>query len=187
MFPDVTPSEFTDEQCTAIYWVHDQSIFTGSDVTGELAPADYINRAETTKVLIEALNYELSEDDSTYSDVAEGEWYTSYVMAATREGIVEGYADGTFAPAATVNKVEMLKIVLEALSIDLSTIDTDAELFSDIAVDESTEWYRGYAYFAYENGLVDVEEDGEFGAGDDITRQDVILVLYRLQEAGLWN
>ncbi len=186
-FPDVDSADFTEEQCSAIAWNQDNSIFTGSDETGELAPAEAINRAETTKVLIEAFLIETDDSESTYDDVADGEWYTPYIMAATREGIVAGYSDGNFYPAQTVNKVEMLKIVLETAGVDLTEVDTDRELFSDIAVDESTDWFRVYAYYAYDNGLLDVTEGGEFGPADEILREDVILVLYRLNEAGLWG
>lgn len=186
-FPDVDAADFTDEQCRAIEWVKDNNIFTGGDYTGELAPADPINRAETTKVLIQSFFFETDDAVSTYDDTEDGEWYTPYIMAATREGIVAGYGDGNFYPSQTVNKVEMLKIILETANIDLSVVDIDRELFTDIPVTEETEWYRPYAYYAYDMGLVDATEGGEFGPADDILREDVILVLYRLYGAGLWS
>jgi len=185
-FPDVDEADFTDEQCGAISWVQTNNIFTGGDVTGELAPAEPINRAETTKVLVQSFFIETDDAISTYEDTEDGEWYTPYIMAATREGIVAGYGDGNFYPSQTVNKVEMLKIILETANIDLSGVDIDRELFSDIPITEETEWYRSYAYYAYDMGLVDAIEGGEFGPADDILREDVILVLYRLYGAGLW-
>jgi len=160
-FPDVDSANFTDEQCSAITWVQTEGIFTGNDGTGELLPADEINRAETTKVLIEAFGFDSSETESTYSDLVSDAWYIPYIMAATEAGIVEGYSDGTFKPESTVNKVEMLKIILETADVDLSGVDISQEIFTDVPVDESTEWYRPYVYFAYENGLVDVENDSE--------------------------
>lgn len=185
-FPDVDSANFTEEQCEAIDWVQSEGVFTGSDVTGELSPDDEINRAETTKVLVEAFSFEPSTADSTYDDVVSGAWYTPYIMAATEAGIVEGYDDGTFKPESTVNKVEMLKIILETAEIDLSAVDTNRGLFTDIPIDESTEWYRAYVYYAFENGLVDAEAGSSFGTSDGMLREDVIFVLYRMYEAGLW-
>jgi len=178
-FPDVNSEDFSTEECAAISWVQDEGIFTGNDETGELKPADDINRAETTKVLIEAFGFDSVTDASTYSDVSDNAWYTPYIMAATANGIVEGYADGSFKPESTVNKVEMLKIILETAGVDLSGVDTSEQLFSDIAVDESTDWYRKYAYYAYNMGLIDIEGD-EFNPAEGMLREDVILVLYRL-------
>ncbi|EKD48004.1 MAG: hypothetical protein ACD_65C00171G0001 [uncultured bacterium] len=159
--------------------MQDNGIFTGNDSTGNLEPDSPINRAETTKVLVEAFGFGTSPLASTYPDVEDGVWYTPYIMSATFNGIVQGYPDGTFNPAETVNKVEMLKIILETAGVDLSGVDTSEELFSDIAVDESTEWFRPYAYYAYQNGLVDISGD-EFEPDEDMLRRDVILTLYRL-------
>lgn len=178
-FPDVDSADFSTDECVAIAWVQGEGIFTGNDETGELKPKEEINRAETTKVLIEAFGFDPVAYDSTYSDVVNDAWYTPYIMAATEHSIVEGYEDGTFKPESTVNKVEMLKIILETAGVDLSSVDTSEELFSDVAVDESTEWYRKYAYYAYLNGLIDVDGD-EFKPAEGMLREDVIIVLYRL-------
>lgn len=179
-FPDVDPSLYTDEECVAIEWSQNEEIFTGNDDTGNLESESPINRAETTKVLIESFGYSPNDGmESMFSDVLAGTWYLEYVNAAADLGIVEGYPDGTFRPADTVNKVEMLKIVLETAGVDLSKVDISEELFTDIAIDESTEWFRPYAYYAYQNGLVDIDGD-EFEPNADILRRDVILVLYRL-------
>ncbi|MFA6528250.1 MAG: peptidylprolyl isomerase [Candidatus Gracilibacteria bacterium] len=160
-FPDVSSADFTAEECAAITWAQDEEIFTGNDETGELKPSDEINRAETTKVLVETFGFELVYDSSTYTDVLDDSWYGPYIMSATENGIVEGYTDGSFKPESTVNKVEMLKILLETADIDLSEVDTSEQVFTDVPVDEYTLWYRPYAYFAYQNGLVDLEDDSE--------------------------
>ncbi len=129
--------------------------------------------------MVEAFGFGPSEAEPTYNDVVHDAWYTPYIMAATEAGIVEGYSDGTFKPENTVNKVEMLKIILETAEVDLSAVDISQEIFTDVSVDESTEWYRAYVYYAYENGLVDIEGT-EFNPNDGMLREDVILALYRL-------
>ncbi|MBU1018500.1 MAG: S-layer homology domain-containing protein [Patescibacteria group bacterium] len=181
-FPDINPEELNDEECLAVSWVQEEGIFTGNDDTGALEADSPINRAETTKVLLEAFGYAPNDGvNSLFPDVIAGSWYLEYVNAAADLGIVEGYPDGTFRPSATVNKVEMLKIVLETAGTDLSEVDISEEIFSDIAATESTEWYRPYVYFAYENDLIDVDGD-EFDPDEEMMRKDVIMLLYRLNQ-----
>ena len=36
----------------------------------------------------------------TFSDVADGKWYSSYIRQAVQYGLISGYADGTFSTGA---------------------------------------------------------------------------------------
>lgn len=50
----------------------------------------------------------------TFSDVLPGHWYYNYVMDLTRNGVVNGNPDGTFAPERAITAGETLKLVLLA-------------------------------------------------------------------------
>jgi hypothetical protein len=85
---------------------------------GTFKPGQYINRAEITKILLEGTGRDLSSDtEASFSDVAPGEWYMSYINFAVEHGIIEGYGDGTVRPGNNVLRGEVAKIA--SLIMDL--------------------------------------------------------------------
>ena len=57
---------------------------------------------------------DLSTWANPYSDVADGDWFYSYVRELSAKSIVGGYADGTFQPAKELSAGEALKLILVA-------------------------------------------------------------------------
>lgn len=183
-FPDVRKEEFSVSECEAVEFVKDEQIFEGND-DGTLAPERPINRAEVTKVLIEAFEFDLEDvDGNAFTDVPKEQWFAPYVVTAREHGIVEGYPDRSFRPGQTINKVELLKIVLETAEVDFSMVDIGSSLFSDIEATEDTEWFLQYTNFAHENGLLDVVGN-VLEPNEPMTRLDVMTLLHRLRERGL--
>lgn len=80
-------------------------------------PENKINRAELTKIVIEAVYPGQAAGSNCFSDVKD-EWFAKYVCFAVEKGIVSGYADSTFKPNDNINYVEALKITLGAFSYD---------------------------------------------------------------------
>ncbi len=51
---------------------------------------------------------------STFTDIADGKWYTPGIIAIADKGLISGYPDGTFRPEATVTYGEFLSMALQA-------------------------------------------------------------------------
>lgn len=126
---------------------------------GTFLPEKEVNRAELMKMLV--AGQEISPDESLYkncfSDVTT-DWYAKYVCYAKEGGWVNGYSDGTFKPANTVNKVEALKMIIQAYGYGDRLPDetgTAEALFSDF---DSSQWYAAYVQFAVDFNLL--EESG---------------------------
>lgn len=83
--------------------------------------------------------------------------YTA-IMDLRDRGVIDGYPDGTFKPEQTVNRVEALKIILNAAGVDSSTAGRVAN-FSDI---DQTQWYAPFLNKAYDLGVVEGYVDGTF-------------------------
>lgn len=178
-FPDAAYADLTHEECEAIDYVKAESIFTGTG-EGTIELNRPINRAEVTKVMLEAYNRTLLEDTSSvkrFPDVAEWEWYHRYVYSARSHAIVDGYPDGLFRPSNTINRVELLRIFLEASSTSLVSIPTTFTFWHDVEVNAGTQWFIGYANHAFMNDLLNNE--GNLKPAEAMTRLDVILLLYR--------
>lgn len=118
-FDDVPVNHINSE---AVIYMRAQGVVQGySD--GTFRPDGMINRAEFAKIALgsmsDFLESELEECvSSAFKDVRKGEWYAPWVCAAKKRGLIHGYPDGTFRPAAQINFVEASKIIQETRGTD---------------------------------------------------------------------
>ncbi|MBU1446511.1 S-layer homology domain-containing protein, partial [Patescibacteria group bacterium] len=145
-----------DPYCDAIEYVEEENIFDGySD--GSFRPYVSINRAETVKVILEGFDYSSMYANINFWDVQSYEWYYNYLRTAVYYRIIQGYPDGAFRPAQTVNRVELLKIFLEASDVYVPAC------YSSPYVDvPSNEWYTKYVCFAKSYDLMDADYFNNF-------------------------
>lgn len=183
-FPDVVRKEVGVTMCDAVDFVKSAGIFTGT-LEGKLELDRPINRGEVTKVLVEAFDLALETPiENQFLDVKTSDWFSTYVQTAKANNIVEGYADGTFKPGQTINKVELLKVVLEMADTDFSTVDIGSSLFSDIEANAENEWFLKYTNYAHNKGLVDTVGN-VLEPEAPMSRKDVIQLLYRMKQKEL--
>jgi len=128
-FSDVPASH---SNVVAIEYVQSKGIVAGYP-DGTFRPDNTINRAELSKIIIEANFTETeiedcisdnTEDSWSYvffPDVKKGEWFDDYICIAKAEGIVAGYPDNTFQPANSVNFAEAAKIISGAFGFSTSS------------------------------------------------------------------
>jgi phosphatidylethanolamine-binding protein (PEBP) family uncharacterized protein len=164
---------FTDvgndhENSTAIDYVYQQGIVEGySD--GTYSPESSVNRAELSKIMIEALysGDEIADcDTSVYSlsDVTPDLWYAPSVCVSLRDDILAGYPDGTFVGENPVNFAEAAKIMANAFD--------DNEIMEDPNL-----WYRPYVdNLARVNAVPTSISSFEVS----LTRGEVAEMIYRL-------
>jgi hypothetical protein len=86
---------------------------------------------------------------------------------------MQGTGDGLFSPNLPVTR-GMLVTMLYRLN---GSPEVTADLpFADVDPDS---WYYAAIRWAYENGIILGISDTEFGAGLDITREQLVTILYR--------
>ncbi len=177
-FTDVTAQD--DEE--AIDYLYSEDIVEGySD--GTYKPQTSINRAELLKILVESRVDEGQaglrpvDGEDCFTDVSE-EWYAKYICYAKDEGWVEGYEDGSFAPAKNINRAEAIAMMFKVYGEDLDLLDIEYE-DEAVYLDVSNEaWYADYLYTGKESGIL--EHNSYFYPSDEITRGDTASALYRL-------
>ena len=149
----------------AITYVETYGIVEGYD-DGTYRPDSEINRAEFTKILIEAtFPGQATTGDDCFTDVPENTWYSKYVCFAKDQGILSGYSDGSFKPAQSINLAEALKITLETYFDDIPEV--------------SGAWYEKYWDYADSLGLILDEWDG---ASENLTRGAMAEEIYRIED-----
>ena len=110
-FKDV-PS--THPNSDAIHYVQAQAIVEGYP-DGTFRPDNPINRAEFTKIIIEAYFQGQADGRDCFPDVG-AEWFAKYVCFAKARNIIAGYPDGNFYPANDINFAEVAKILANGSS-----------------------------------------------------------------------
>ncbi len=124
VFKDVPSSH---ENATAIQELQAKGIIGGySDNT--FKPDNKINRAELTKIVVEAVYPGQATGKNCFSDVKD-EWFAKYVCFAKDKGIING-SNTSFRPNDEIIYVEALKIVLTAFYYD--------------PMKQSDVWYQAY-------------------------------------------
>ena len=96
---------------SAIQELVDLGIINGY-TDGTYKPNNTINRAEFLKIVIGAFKSDVGDSRDCFPDVTT-EWFAKYVCYGKNHGIIEGYEDGRFKPAQTVNYVEALKMLYQ--------------------------------------------------------------------------
>ncbi|MFC4098422.1 S-layer homology domain-containing protein [Paenibacillus xanthanilyticus] len=93
-----------------------KQVVNGVTLNG-FAPGKPITRAEFTALLVRALGWHSPDTvATTFSDVAQGDWFAAAVAVAAHAGIVEGSADGAFNPHERITREQMAVMVARALN-----------------------------------------------------------------------
>ena len=105
----------------------------------------------------------LSADTAPYKDVPTNHTFAGYIAYCQQQGIISGYADGTFRPAASLTGYAFMKMLLGALGYDV-----DVEGYT------GANWSIAVAKRALNIGLNDGLE-GNFVGTKPVTREEAAL------------
>lgn len=84
---------------------------------GQVNPKANITRAEFTKLLVSALELDITSDKAiTYKDVALSDWFYPYVNAAHKAGLITGF-NNEFKPNDKITREQMAAIIVRALNL----------------------------------------------------------------------
>ncbi|MFA6523363.1 MAG: beta-propeller domain-containing protein [Candidatus Peribacteraceae bacterium] len=89
-------------------------------------------------------------------DVNQNTPYVEAIETLRDEGVIAGYSDGSFKPDATINRAELLKILLEARTD--GTLLERTKCFPDV----QEQWYATYVCTAKAENIIDGYDDGLF-------------------------
>lgn len=112
--------------------------------------------------------------ETNFSDLGEASWAESSIRYLAGKGVLKGKDDGNFHPNDTVTREEFVKIIVEAFDIYDGTATVQ---FDDVASDR---WSYGYIASAYRAGIVTGTSETTFGPQENMTRQDMAVIMYRV-------
>ena len=157
---------------SAILYLANKGVLSGyPDQT--FKPNNVVNRAELIKILTASLGVTDLDGRNCFPDVTD-QWFAPYVCYGKSKGWVSGYADGNFRPSDAVNKVEAIKMLVNAYGYKLNPTGSNLG-FTDVT---STDWYTPYVEAAKSRNLVE-EQSGSLNVSAGMTREKIAEYVYR--------
>ena len=108
-----------------------------------------------------------------FHDVAEGDWFYDAVRYAYENSLMDGVGDNLFAPNSQTTRAQLVTILHRLAGEPEPGGDSG---FADV---ETGTWYTDAVAWAAQNGIVNGVSDTEFAPGDNITREQLAVILYR--------
>lgn len=146
-------------------------------------PNDAMNRAEFSKVIVEAAGFtQVNPATPTFTDVPANAWFYGYVETAKQFGVVNGDTDpdtgdllGTFRPADNVNRTEAAKMIVNGIGLNPVA---GSSPFSDVPA-----WGQEFVNTLYSYCIVDGVSSSQYDAGRDVTRAEIAKMISLAQKA----
>lgn len=110
-----------------------------------------------------------------YGDAHFGQWYSNAVEYVSESGIMTGYSSGKFGTSDSIQRQDFIVMLARYAGADLTEYDYDCEL-SDVA---SNGYYKAAINWAIDVGVTTGYDNGKFGVGDKMTREQLVTFLYR--------
>lgn len=121
----------------------------------------------------DSAQYAVGYNEAKFKDVTSKDWFDKAVGFMSARGIVNGVGDGNFAPQNKVTRADFLVMVMNAYGIEVDKAVTDN------FADAGNKYYTAYLGTAKRLGLVSGTGDNKFTPNDTISRQDMLVILYR--------
>lgn len=114
-FPDVGPDWWSYD---AIMYFKERNVLSGYP-DGYYRPAQKVTRAEFATIVTKALGLRdiNAIDFTTYKDFSEKHWAYYDVMLGSYYGLVHGTPEGMFYPENNITRLEIIMVIMKALSI----------------------------------------------------------------------
>lgn len=111
-----------------------------------------------------------------FNDLDNVEWAKTAIEALAKDGVINGKAEGKFAPADNILREESAAMISRLFNMSIPENKTG---FIDIA---SGAWYENYCYALKSSEIVKGINENKFGIGEYITRQDFVTIICRAMQ-----
>ena len=106
-----------------------------------------------------------------FSDVEPASWYHESVQYAYDRGLMSGTSSSIFSPDANLTRAQLCQLFYNMEKQP----ETTENAFSDVSIDS---WYYKAVNWAAENQIVSGVGNGKFNPASDITREQMVTLIY---------
>ncbi|MED0991178.1 N-acetylmuramoyl-L-alanine amidase [Bacillus nitratireducens] len=144
-FPDVQAGHWAED---SINYLAEKGAVTGNE-KGMFEPGKEITRAEAATMMAKILNLPFDKGAKPSFVDSQNGWYTPYIAAVEKAGVVKGKGPGVFDPTGKIDRVSMASLIVEAYKLDSKVNGTPATKFSDL----EKSWGKAKANILVELGI----------------------------------
>ena len=116
----------------------------------------------------------VSAAEMPFQDVKPNDWFYGAVEHVYENDIMHGFDPATFAPNTNITRGMFATVLYRWAGANISP-DT-ANPFSDVT---DSIYYHDPIIWAADGGIIDGYGDGRFGPDDNLTREQMVTILYR--------
>lgn len=109
---------------------------------------------------------------AAFTDVAPGSDLAQTLEELQQAGVIDGYDDGSFRPDATINRAELVKILVKG-ALKTEPPDTLRDCFPDVR----REWFASYVCYAKKRGWISGYPDGFFKPEQPVNHAETLKIL----------
>ena len=142
---------------------------------GTVRPEASLTRAEAAAILYRVMEKSCVErfhaESSSFRDVPDGKWYTTYVATLEKAGVIVDSKDGNFRPNEAITRAELASMLAQFANVTGGT-----NTFSDVP---ATHWAADYIAAAVRSGWIQGYPDGTFRPEQTIKRAEMTAMVNR--------
>ena len=113
-----------------------------------------------------------------YKDVDQAQWYHNAVDYVSGNGLMNGTSATTFSPDKTLTRGMVVTVLGRAAGV--KSTDYTGTSFKDV---KSGSWCAPYVAWASEKKIVNGYADGTFKPDQNVTREEMVTMLYRYRQS----
>ena len=117
----------------------------------------------------------IKKSSTIFPDTSASGWYNDAVTYAVGAGIMSGYQNGKFGTSDSIKRQDFLVMLARLDGVNLDNYKYKSS-FPDVA---RNSYYEAAVNWGAENGIVTGYQNGKFGVGDKVTREQLVTFLYR--------
>ena len=117
-------------------------------------------------------------EKTQFIDLGNHAWAEGAINTLAADGIIKGTSASTFSPADNITRADFALLLVRAFNL---TSDND-ENFADVS---GSDYFASELAIARNTGLVNGIGDNKYAPRSSITRQDMMVIVYRALEASL--
>lgn len=142
---------------------------------GTVRPEASLTRAEAAAILYRVMEKSCVErfhaESSSFRDVPDGKWYTTYVATLEKAGVIVDSKDGNFRPNDAITRAELASMLAQFANVTGGT-----NTFSDVP---ATHWAADYIAAAVRSGWIQGYPGGTFRPEQTIKRAEMTAMVNR--------
>lgn len=142
---------------------------------GTVRPEASLTRAEAAAILYRVMEKSCVDrfhaESSSFRDVPDGKWYTTYVATLEKAGVIVDSKDGNFRPNDAITRAELASMLAQFANVTGGT-----NTFSDVP---ATHWVADYIAAAVRSGWIQGYPDGTFRPEQTIKRAEMTAMVNR--------